>query len=65
MTQISSMGLALGLAEHKGNNLTDEQLTIIAKKLGKYPKSLIKNYKFITTVDNIIENFDITNCDNK
>lgn len=40
------------------NDLTDEQLITVSKKLGFYPNVFIKNYRFIEKMDNIFSALD-------
>lgn len=51
----SNFGTAVYIAEKQGNNIPDEKIIEVAKKMGMYPKVLLKNYKSVTQINKIFE----------
>lgn len=50
----SNFGTAVYIAEKHGHNITDEQLTKVAKEMKLKPKVLIKNYKSVVSINEIV-----------
>ena len=51
----SNFGTAVYIANTHGNNIEDEKIIDVAKKMGMYPKVLLKNYKSVTKINKIFE----------
>ena len=50
----SNFGTAIYIAKKHGHNITDEQLIKVAIELRLNPKVLIKNYKSVVSINEII-----------
>lgn len=57
-TKMTNIEVARYLIEEHGDNLTDEQLIKVAKTMGKYPCPLIRNYRCIVEIDNMLKEYD-------
>ena len=56
--QPSNFATAVYIANTHSNNMSDEDIIAVARKLGMYPKVLLKNYKSVVSINRIIS--DIT-----
>ena len=54
----SNLGVAVYLANKHGNDVSDEIIIKAAKILGMYPKVLLRNYKFISQLNKMFEDFN-------
>jgi len=50
----SNFGTAVYIAKQHGHNITDEQLTKVAIEMKLKPKVLIKNYKSVVSINEIV-----------
>lgn len=50
----SNFGIAIYIAENHGHNISDEKLTEVAKAINLKPKVLIKNYKSVVSIKEIV-----------
>lgn len=50
----SNFGTAIYIAKTHGNNISDEKLTEVAKAMKLKPKVLIKNYKSVVSINEIV-----------
>lgn len=53
--RMTSYQLAIYIAENHGHDFTDEQLTEIAKELKHNAKVLIKNFRSVCSIQNIVK----------
>ena len=51
----SNFGVAVYIANTHGNDVSDEIIIKAAKKLGMYPKVLLRNYKSIAQINKMFE----------
>ena len=56
----SNLGVAVYLANKHGNDVSDEIIIKAAKILGMYPKVLLRNYKFISQLNKMFEDLNVT-----
>lgn len=56
----SNFGVAVYLANKHGNDISDEKIIEAAKKLGMYPKVLLRNYKLISQLNKMFEDLNAT-----
>jgi hypothetical protein len=56
--KISNFGTAVYIAENHGHNISDEKLTEVAKAINLKPKVLIKNYKSVVSIKEIVESLN-------
>ena len=54
----SNFGTAIYIAKTHGHNISDEKLTEVAKAMKLKPKVLIKNYKSVVSINEIIESLN-------
>lgn len=50
----SNFATAVYIAKTHGNNISDEKLTSVAKAMKLKPKVLIKNYKSVVSINEIV-----------
>jgi hypothetical protein len=54
----SNFGTAIYIAKTHGHNISDEKLTEVAKAMKLKPKVLIKNYKSVVSINEIVESLN-------
>ena len=58
MSNKKNFGTAVYLAEAHGHDIPEEKIIEVAKKLGMYPKVLLKNYKSIVAINTVFNEFE-------
>ena len=60
----SNFGIAVYIAKSQGNDVPDEAIIAVAKKMGMYPKVLLKNYKSVADINKVFNKaFDELNIE--
>ena len=54
----SNFGIATYIAKKHGHNISDMKLTEVAKAMKLKPKVLIKNYKSVVSINEIVESLN-------